>query len=148
MVPEQILVGAIRNVDIVVASQNPTRNVNTECAVGGVVKAVFVELWILGTDQTISSTVVSLEKIPSDGNMQTFAQSIDLHNYPNKNNIFKMSQGLVGDNSANPTPFFREWIAIPKGKQRMSLGDKIQLNISAITDDVDFCGLTIYKEYT
>jgi len=80
----------------------------------------------------------------------THAQSQILHDYPNKKNLFKTSQGLLGDANSNAVPIFREWIAIPKGKQRIGLGDTLVFNLAALGEmdqDVEVCGLVIYKEY-
>ena len=116
--------------------------------VGATIKAVYVELWILAEGNAIGATTVTVEKLISGSGSMSFGNSSALHNYDNKNNIFYSTQGIMGEANTNPTPFVRQWIKIPKGKQRWSLGDKLVINISAITSDITFCGLYIYKAYT
>ncbi len=117
-------------------------------AVGSVIKAIWVELWALSDTATaVGSTNITIEKLPSGLADMSFGNSQAIFVYPNKNNIFYMTQGLVGEeNGGTPIPFLRQWIKIPKGKQRMSLGDKLKLNVAGITG-ISFCTINIYKEY-
>lgn len=143
-----VTVGAIANIDVAVATQNPTRSTSTHVDVGSIIKAIFVEYWIQSTDASTSSSIITVEKIVSSSPAMTYANSVALHNYPNKNNVFHTSMGLIADNNANPQPLIRQWIKIPKGKQRMSVGDKLRVNISGISAGVNYCGQCTYKEYT
>ncbi len=122
----------------------------SEVRVGSVLKAVHVEMWYLGSSAQPVFQVSTVEKLPSGLENPTSAQMSDLHKYPNKKNIFQTSQGLVGDSNSNPIPVYREWIKIPKGKQRMGLGDRLVLNVAArgeANNDLEVCGMFIYKEY-
>lgn len=114
--------------------------------VGAKVTAIYLEVWITSDDATQGSCVATLEKRPSGGTAMTYAQSIDLHDYPNKNNIFFTTQGLTPPNVQSGIPFVRGWFKIPKGKQRMSLGDIITFNISGVSNGAVFCGFLMYKE--
>ncbi len=115
---------------------------------GAVVKAVYVELWMIANHATSFCTfTASLEKIPAAATAMTFAQSQNLTDYPNKKNVLYTTQGIVGSAENNAVPFFRGWFKIPKGKQRMGLGDQIVVNISAITVGVQHCGMSVFKEY-
>ncbi len=122
-------------------------NANNEVAEGSVVKAIFLEYWLLaefgpGSFVLIVEKAQGLQANPSFTNMTT------LDAYANKKNVLFISQGLLPDDAANPTPVLRQWIKIPKGKQRFGFGDKIRVSIAAIdTDGVEFCGFTVYKDY-
>ncbi len=121
---------------------------SVECPVGAVIKAVYVELWVLSDTTAFGNIIVTVEKRVAAATAMTAAQSTALDAYPNKNNIFYSTQGLTPPNTANPVPFIRQWIRIPKGKQRMSLGDVIVVTIGGIVNAQEFCGLTILKHRT
>ncbi len=142
--PTIINLGAILNITLAFANDLTGA---TSVKIGSVVKAIFVEMWIGGDGAQTSSTTLSLEKNPSGRTAMSNPDSANLHNYDNKNNIFYTSQGIIGDSNSNPQPLIRQWIKIPKGKQRMSKGDALILNITGLTGDVNVCGMTIYKEY-
>ena len=117
---------------------------------GAIVKAVYVELWYIGSSSQPVIQVSSFEKVQNLAEAMTYLQSNELDSYPNKRNLFKITQGVIGDSNTNPVPVFREWIAVPKGKQRMALGDKLYLNIACTAEaanDLEICGTFIYKEY-
>ncbi len=119
-----------------------------ECPVGAVIKAIYVEAWILSDTTAFGNCVLSVEKRKGGQVAMTAGQSTTLDSYPNKANIFYVTQGLTPPNTSNPMPFIRQWIKIPKGKQRMALGDSISVNIGAIVLQLEVCGLSIYKHYT
>ncbi len=119
---------------------------------GAVIKAVFIELWINGSGATNTHSVfsVTVEKIPAAAPSMTFAQSANLGAYPNKKNILYTTQGILaaGIDGAQSIPVIRQWIAIPKGKQRFGLADQLMLNTSAPGSiDLIICGIQIYKEF-
>ncbi len=120
---------------------------------GSVIKAVFIELWINGSGATNTHSVFSItvEKKPAAAPDMTFAQSSTLGAYPNKKNILYTTQGILaaGIDGAQSIPVIRQWIAIPKGKQRFGLADQLMLNTSASGSiDLILCGIQIFKEYT
>ncbi len=118
--------------------------------VGAVIKAVYLEAWLIGESAQPCTATWAFEKLISGGTAMTQAQGQLLDDYPNKNNILKLGQGVVGDSNSNPIPIIREWIKIPKGKQRMSLGDTFVLNVSCIGEadnGLELCGVAIFKEY-
>ncbi len=140
--------GTILNTLVANVVDTPDRGIANQVEQGCTIKAVYVELWITNTSSTASgATNVTVEKKVGGANNMSFAQSQDLHGYVNKRNIFYMTQGLTPADDTNPAPFIRQWIAIPKGKQRFTVGDEIRLNVSSITDAQRFCGVIIYKEY-
>ncbi len=121
-----------------------------EVRVGATVKAVWLELWYLMSGSQPGFQVSTFEKIVAGQDSPTSAQMSDLQGYPNKKNILQTYQGLVGDANSNPIPVFRGWIKIPKGKQRMGLGDSISVNVAArgeAGNDLEICGMAIFKEY-
>ncbi len=139
---------SITNLNIAVAVASP--GAQNEVRVGALVKAVYIELWYIGSSTQPVIQTSTFEKISSDGPNMTQPQSQGLHTYPNKKNIFYTTQGVVGDANTNPAPLFKQWIAVPKGKQRMGLGDSLVLNVAALGEvdqDLEICGMTIYKEY-
>ncbi len=139
-----------RNVeDIVRAVAVPNLGDVDEVVEGAIVKAVYVELWALGTTSGMSQVVV-LVKSPSGVSAPTFTNMNALNGFTNKKNILFTHQGLsANDGIANPMVVMRGWFKIPKGKQRFGLGDKLHLVISnSGTSNLDYCGFAIYKEYT
>ncbi len=123
-------------------------NAPNEIVEGSMVKAIFVEYWLIGTFN-IGSYVLTVEKAVGGIAAPTIAQMTTIDSYPNKKNIFFTSQGLISEDNQNPVPVLRQWIKIPKGKQRFGLQDKLRINIAAISgEDVQFCGLTLYKSYS
>ncbi len=123
-------------------------NANFEVMEGAVIKAIFIELWILGAASNQSSFVLIVEKSVGDQPNPSLTDLTNLDSYDNKKNILFTSQGLIAPSSANPTPVLRQWIKIPKGKTRFGLDDELKLHIAAIGGQaLQGCGLHIYKEY-
>ncbi len=140
-----IVFGTVSN--FVIASAVVSPSTPTHVRVGATLKAVYIEMWSAGTDAQPSSTIQVLEKLEGTQPFMVAADITDLHDYANKKNCLQVSQGLIGDSNSNPMALFRGWIKIPKGKQRFGLGDKLVLNLIGLTNDIDVCGLFIYKEY-
>jgi len=119
---------------------------------GATVKACYIELWVLSESASaVGSYTVVVQKNPGNAFAITTAQMAALHDYKNKKNILFTAQGLLNPDVAGATPVMRGWYKIPKGKQRMGLGDALEIiirNNNASAVDLDFCGLVIYKEYT
>ncbi len=141
---ETVVFGNRKIVEIADATASPT--LNQDVRIGSEIKAVFLEYWLNGTGAQQTSQVAMFLKVPADAPIATTDLN-DLHKYANKKNIFYTTQGLVGDSNSNPIPIIRQWIKIPKGKQRMGQGDKLIFAIIGLTADVDICGLSVYKEY-
>ncbi len=145
--PTSVAASAILTVDIVNAVAQPAVSTSFDVRAGAVVKAVSIELWVLANAAGHASFTFSVEKAKGGQPDMTFAQSIGLNVYPNKGNILYTTQGFVGGEGNNAMPLLKQWIAIPKGKQRFALGDQLRLNISSISVGIQFCGLYIFKEY-
>ncbi len=119
---------------------------------GALVKACYVEFWVSqDSASTVGSYTVILSKDPGGNAGTTSAQMAALHDYDNKKNILFTGQGLLTPNDGGQVPVMRGWYKIPRGKQRMGLGDVMRIslrnnNLTAI--DINFCGLVLFKEYS
>ncbi len=139
--------GAITNQIIAHAKESPTA-VN-EVVEGSSIKAVYVEYWLIQGTSSIGSFTAGLYKNPGGQNAMVTADAAALGDYDNKKNILYVTQGLSPANTTMQLPVSRGWFKIPKGKQRMGLGDKIHFFIrnNNGADDINFCGFATYKEY-
>ncbi len=145
----QVATVARTNLDIIDSVEGTVANQVDEVVEGAIVKAVYVEMWILDSSND-GSFVITLEKLPSALTKVSFAQMNALGTYPNKKNVLYTTQGLSPNNGVgNPIPIIRQWFKIPKGKQRFGLGDKLVLNIANNgLNNLEFCGFFTYKEMT
>ncbi len=114
---------------------------------GATVKAVFVEMWLTSDDAAQASFQINCEILPAAATTMTFTQSNTLGSYPNKKNVLYITRGLGSTTTGTPIPAIRQWIAIPKGKQRFGLGDKFVINFTAIANGLTHCGFVLFKEY-
>ncbi len=116
---------------------------------GSVVKALYIELWFLGQGATGIDTQVNtiIEKVVAGQASATAANLANLQAYPNKKNVFFSMQGVMGDKFTNSVPLFRSWMKLPKGKQRMGLGDSIVMSTVSTGQSMQTCGMSTYKEY-
>ncbi len=139
---------AIINIDIVDGTSVSAVGAATdEVEEGSVVKAVYVEMWIVADQDALGSCVMALEKRPSGSPAMTVTNINNLGAYPNKKNVLWTFLGLTPGQNQNPIAPIRGWMKIPKGKQRIGLGDKIVLNISPVSGASETCGFFTYKEY-
>ncbi len=119
---------------------------------GAIVKACYVEFWVSQDSASIvGSYTIALYKNPGGNAPLAAATLAALHDYDNKKNILFTAQGLLTPNDGGQVPVIRGWYKIPKGKQRFGLGDTLLVairNNNATAIDINFCGLSIYKEYT
>jgi len=142
--------GAAINVVIVDALTKGAARSNTfDVDEGAIVKAIHVEAWIK-SDASAGNAVqfiLYVEKLPANATAMTFTQAANVQAYENKKNILFSSQGVLGDLTTQSMPVIRQWVAIPKGKQRMGFADRIVLTVAAVGSSFDLCGIFIYKEY-
>ncbi len=123
-----------------------------QVAEGALVKACYLEFWVSqDSASVVGSYTVILYKNPGNNATATATNLAALHDYDNKKNILFTGQGLLTPSDGGQVPVLRSWYKIPKGKQRMGLGDTMQIairnnNVTAI--DQNFCGLALFKEYT
>ncbi len=144
---DTVMGGTMQNITVVNAVSNPDGDISVQCEQGSIIKAIYFEMWLLAGSQQPGSITVTCEKVIANVAPMTFLQGSQLYTYPNKKNILYTTQGLTPDANGNPIPFIRQWIKIPRGKQRFGLNDKINFNIQANVEDATHCGLFIYKEY-
>jgi len=116
---------------------------------GAIIKAIFWELWVLGSTQDAFFTII-FAKYPGGVNAATFTEMTDLNTWDNKKNILYTTQGLAPNESgAGPMAVYKGWIKIPKSKQRFGLGDQIKFQVASRgVGDINYCGFSTYKEYT
>lgn len=148
--PATVVAGAVTSIVLVNAVVAPAVATTADVIQGAIVKAVYIEVWIGGnTANATSSFNVTVEKRVANAPAMTFTQSVNLQSYPNKKNILYTTQGIIGPVSSGggTTPIIRDWIKIPKGKQRFGLNDEFVINLSNITNDMIACGIFIFKEY-
>ncbi len=140
---------ALNTEPLVLSVESTVANAVDEVPEGSIVKAVFVELWLLdsGNDGSFN---VTFAKYPGNSANMGFSNAVALGVWPNKKNILYTTQGLSPNNGVgNPVPIIRQWFKIPKGKQRMGLGDKLQLTIANFgLNNLEYCGFATYKEIT
>ena len=145
--PAQALSGGVRlTKDLVtVVAKGAARVLATDVEEGCVIKALFIEFWVQADSSAANTVVLALAKLPSGVAEPTFTELNNIQSYLNKKNILVFHEGLT-PSSGNIIPLFREWIKIPKGKQRFGLGDRFNLSIATLANG-DLCGFSTYKEY-
>ncbi len=144
-----IATGAITNFVAIDAVKAPATAASKEVVEGAVIKAVYVEMWI-GSNEAAGSEsqfVLTVEKKRDQEADMTNAQALNLMDYPNKKNILYTTQGIVGSLAVSGTiPVVRNWILVPKGKQRFGRDDQFLINVAAV-GALQLCGITTFKEY-
>ncbi len=115
---------------------------------GAVIKAVHLEYWICGVDDAVTSQFTFIVyKLPSGQSIPNATDMTGLGAWENKKNILFSSQGVLPkDESAISVPVIRQWILVPKGKQRFGLEDKLQVAFHSV-GTLQICGIATYKEY-
>ncbi len=141
--------GAVNIEFIAVAKDLQAVDDPNEVVEGSVVKAIYVEFWIQQSSTAVGSFVAGVYKNPGGENTLTTAEAIALHDWNNKKNVFYTTMGLSPGNEEQIHNVVRGWIKIPKGKQRMGLGDQLNffLRNNNATEDINYCGFATYKEY-
>ncbi len=142
-----IVAGNISGFTDILSVNVTAANLSTEVREGATVKAFWLELWITSDDATQSSFIMCVEKKNSTQTDMTAAEIAALFGYKNKKNILYTTQGLTNPKTGVAMPIYKGWVKIPKSKQRFGLGDQLRVNILAQSDGINFCGLTLYKEY-
>ncbi len=143
--------GAVNNNTIVDAISAPAVANSFSVEEGSIVKAVHLEYWLIneGATTEITQCTAIVEKVPSGQTAVTAAQLANLGAYTNKKNILFSFQGNIAPSvdGSSSTNVINGWVLIPKGKQRMGLGDKIVFSFVSVGTTVSICGLSTYKEY-
>ncbi len=136
--------GAISNRIIAFAAAVPTGA--NQVREGASISAVYVELWITTDDAALGSHIVTLEKLSGTSPFMASGDSASLNTYANKKNIFHTQMGLTPPNTQYPMSTVKGWFRIPRGKQRMGLGEQLVLNIHGQSNGLTGCGFFTYKE--
>ncbi len=141
--------GAKRTQNLVAAVGQASVAATQDVVEGSIIKAVYIEFWIhseavAGTENKFQ---LAIDKEPAGVAAMTFAQMNNMMAYPNKKNVLYFSQGVLGDLTTQSVPVFRDWLKIPKGKQRFGLGDELVLTVSATGAVFASCGFAVFKEY-
>ncbi len=139
-----------RNLEnLVIATVPSDVSALNEVVEGAIVKAVWFELWAIGSvSSQFFTAIVVKEGIGQLG--PSFTELTALGSYNNKKNILYTTQGLASnDGIAMPLPLYKGWIKIPKSKQRFGLGDRLVFAIASRgSATIEYCGFATYKEYT
>ncbi len=141
-----VATGAILNKKLVNAIVAPAITSSFSVIQGAVIKAIYIEYWLSSNEAIGSETqfVLTIEKKREQEPDMTHTQSLNLGSYPNKKNIFYITQGIV--TSSQSVPVIRQYVLLPKGKQRFGLEDELMANIAAV-GGLQVCGISTYKEY-
>ena len=144
---DSVMAGTVKSENLVQGRRSVDVTSAFQVVEGSVVKAVYVEVWILAGSQQPGSFTFTIEKIPANQDPPTFLQMATFQDYPNKKNILYTTQGVSPDANGNPVPIYRGWVKIPRGKQRIGLFDRILWTLSANVEAHTFCGMATYKDY-
>ncbi len=146
---DQVNAGTTQPIVIVQGVESTIANADTEVVEGSLVKAIYFELW-LQNQGNLGEAIVTISKNPLNNTGPTFAEMGALFTYTNKKNVFFTHQGLTSNDAiSGPVVILRNWIKIPKTKQRIGLGDIISLSIANVSSsDLNRCGFATYKEYS
>ncbi len=145
-----IALGVAITLEIAKTVAAPVNTNREDVSEGSLIKAVHFEYWLLGNavSGNVTQFVMTIEKSPSNTINPTFADMLNLGGYANKKNILYTTQGIVGNKTDGPAiPVIRDWLKIPKGKQRMGQEDRILVTFATVDVAINFCGMSIYKEY-
>ncbi len=146
-----VLASGVESVKLVNAVVAPAVASADQVREGSVIKNVYVEFWIggdgsSGDESQFTFTIEKKRDLEPD---PTFGQMNNLGAYPNKKNILYTTQGIIPAmlDGGMTIPVSRNWVKIPKGKQRFGSDDELIVTLSA-GSPLRFCGFTTYKEYT
>ncbi len=139
--------GVIAKRDFVVAKELTAISSPVDTPEGAVVKAVFLEMWVIGSGNQNGTFIMTIDKQSGPLSDMTVTNLNNLGSYNNKKNVLYVTQGLFPEADNNPINIYRTWIKIPKGKQRFGLGDKLVMNLIGQGADIKFCGFITFKHY-
>ncbi len=145
----QISVGTVAQLECVQGVAQTAVTNTADVVEGSVIKAVYIELWILGQGATGIDTQITMAiyKNPAGLTKMTASDLANAMGYANKKNIFYFTQAVFGDKFTNSVPLFKGWIRLPKGKQRFGLGDQLICSVVSTEQAIQRCGFSTYKEY-
>ncbi len=145
---------------IVEGVDNPVITSNPSVQAGSTVSSVYLSLFFAtkGNASATNPEVVDwyviydvAGRMSASGNFGAGADVLPIPNNAgssvNKNQILHMEKGLVGDAADGSKMVFQGVIRIPRGKQRIGIGTKIQIVAQKQETDKFFCLKAIYKYY-
>ncbi len=146
---DSITTGTLDRNAIVNAVAVQDQNNALEVREGSSVKAVYFEVW-LQNQSNLGEFILTISKESENLAGPTFAEHAALFTYVNKKNILYTSQGLTSnDGISGPVSVIRNWVKIPRSKQRFGLGDTLNLCVSNVSaNSLNICGFATYKEYS
>ncbi len=134
-----------------IAHANPRGTARTtvdDIEEGSVIRAVHLEFWLNGRGAANTTQfVLAIIKVPAGATAPTNSNLFNLQAYENKRNVLYTTQGVLSQTGAQSVPVLRQWLLIPKGKQRMALEDKLHVCLAVSGETINWCGIAIYKEY-
>ncbi len=139
--------GTLTTVEVAVGVAVGNKNNTSEVEEGSSVKAVYLEMWLRSAATAAASFTFIFYKTTDEASAANATEMAALGDYTNKKNVLYTTQGLLNDVDSTAMSIYRGWIKIPKGKQRIALGDHLRWTLSAIGQSVNFCGFQTYKEY-
>lgn len=133
---------------VVTVAKGAARSATSSVEEGCVIKAIHLEYWLKGTGATTTTQFVFIVyKLPLGTAIPDATDMANLQSWANKRNILFSSQGVLSQEDAGQAiPVIRDWVKIPKGKQRFGLSDQFQVCFFAV-GTLQVCGLATYKEY-
>ncbi len=139
--------GVVSVLDIVDAvARSTVRTSTAQIDEGNLVKAVHCEFWLNNQNAGDTQFTLVILKIPSGAPAPDATDMANLQSYENKKNILYTTQGVIAGTSAQSIPVIRDWVLIPKGKQRFGLGDRFSVVLTPTGLNLQICGLAIFKE--
>ncbi len=140
--------GILVHTSVSAVAKGAARSTTDKVEEGCVIKAIHLEYWLNGngSNQTTQFVLIAY-KLPSGLTEPTVSDMLNLQAWPNKKNILFSSQGNLAEGGNSSIPVLRDWIKIPKGKQRFGLEDKFQVAVATVDADLQECGMVTYKEY-
>ncbi len=142
-----VALGTATTLEIANVVAAPVNTNREDVSEGSMIKSVHYEYWISGETGAATQFVLTIEKSPSNALNPTFADMLNLGGYANKKNILYTTQGIVVGTGAQSVPIIRDWLLVPKGKQRMGQEDRILVTIATVDTALSICGISTYKEY-
>ncbi len=142
-----VAAGAVGTQDVVRAVKVLNKNLDFEVEEGNIVKAVYLEYWVSTNDTTPGSVIFTVEKLPAAAALPNSTTMADLGSYTNKKNILFTFMGLTNSISNTVIPVIKNWLLIPKGKQRFGLDDRLVLSWMSQTGTLKVCGFATFKEH-
>ncbi len=142
-----IAAGAIGTQDLIRGVAVLNKNLVYEVEEGSSVKAIYIEYWLNTNDTTPGSAIVTVEKLTGQSTLPNSTTIASLASYANKKNVFFTGMGLTNPNTSTAIPVLRQWVKIPKSKQRFGLDDRLLISFFSQTGTLKVCGFATYKEY-